>query len=187
VTMTHQDDQQLIEEVLNGSLDGFAKLMGRYQDKLDAMLSYYCHSREEIEDLTQETFIKCYQSLDSFDRSRPFFPWLKTIALNGLRMELRRKQRETRRLEALCHERRIDMAETGVSEDSDERFAALRRCLQDMPKQQKQLVEARYGQNLPIVELARKRGCTTEALAMFLMRLRRALRDCIEQRLRVRR
>ncbi len=47
-------------------------------------------SREDADDLTQETFIRAYQNLRRYDRSKKFFTWLYTIGINLIRNHLKK-------------------------------------------------------------------------------------------------
>jgi len=58
-------------------------------DKIYRLALRYTQDKNQAEDLTQETFLRAYQNLASYDRSKPAGPWLCTIAANLCRNWLR--------------------------------------------------------------------------------------------------
>jgi len=75
-------DQELVQRTLAGELSAFEKLVCRYQQAVFSIVFRILRNKEEAEDIVQESFIKCYQSLDKYDQGRPFTPWLYRIASN---------------------------------------------------------------------------------------------------------
>ncbi len=80
--MQNTQERLLIEETLNGNLDAFGELIKRYQNSVFNVCYRMLGNKQDAEDLTQETFIKSYKKMKSFDTSRPFGPWIRKIAVN---------------------------------------------------------------------------------------------------------
>lgn len=59
---------------------GFAALVDEHQDKLRNFLFRYTRSREDAEDLTQDTFVKAFRNIHRYDSKYSFSTWLYTIA-----------------------------------------------------------------------------------------------------------
>lgn len=59
-------DQQLVEQVQRGDKRAFDLLVIKYQRRLARLLSRFIRDPAEVEDITQETFIKAYRALPSF-------------------------------------------------------------------------------------------------------------------------
>lgn len=88
-----RSDEQLVSDHAAGDADAFRVLVERYHDPLLRFLIRLTGSRAAAEDVFQETFLQVHTSLDSFDVSRRFKPWLFTIAANKGRDALRRSAR----------------------------------------------------------------------------------------------
>jgi len=88
-----QLDHDLLRRVQQGDTVAFSNLVERYRDRLMNVIGRMPISREEAEDIVQETFVRVYQHRDSFDFKHCFSTWLYTIALNLARNELRKKKR----------------------------------------------------------------------------------------------
>jgi RNA polymerase sigma-70 factor (ECF subfamily) len=75
-------DQQLVERVQRGDKRAFELLVEKYQRKLARLLSRMIRDPGEVEDVTQEAFIKAYRALPSFRGDSAFYTWLYRIGIN---------------------------------------------------------------------------------------------------------
>ena len=75
-------DQQLVERALRGDKHAFVLLVSKYQRKLGRLLSRFIRDAAEVEDVTQEAFIKAYRALPSFRGDSAFYTWLYRIGIN---------------------------------------------------------------------------------------------------------
>jgi len=75
-------DKQLVARVQKGDNRAFDLLVLKYQYKVQAIVSRYINDREEVNDVTQEAFIKAYRALGKFRGDSQFYTWLYRIAVN---------------------------------------------------------------------------------------------------------
>ena len=75
-------DSVLIDKAKNGNEGAFKILVNKYYPRVYASLFSFTKSKEDSEDLTQQTFIKVWQQLDSFRGESAFFTWVYRIAIN---------------------------------------------------------------------------------------------------------
>ena len=75
-------DQQLVERAQQGDKHAFELLVAKYQRKLGRLLSRFVRDPAEVEDVTQEAFIKAYRALPSFRGESAFYTWLYRIGIN---------------------------------------------------------------------------------------------------------
>src|SRR5512143_3834379 len=75
-------DQQLVERAQSGDKKAFELLVLKYQRKLARLLSRFVRDPAEVEDVTQEAFIKAYRALPSFRGDSAFYMWLYRIGIN---------------------------------------------------------------------------------------------------------
>ena len=75
-------DQQLVERAQRGDKRAFELLVLKYQRKLGRLLSRFVRDPAEVEDVTQEAFIKAYRALPSFRGDSAFYTWLYRIRIN---------------------------------------------------------------------------------------------------------
>jgi len=75
-------DEQIIALVLKGETDLFEEIVKRYQDKIFRFVYQKVLNYDDALELTQEVFLKVYNSLKKFDIKRKFSPWIYKIAQN---------------------------------------------------------------------------------------------------------
>ena len=92
--MTASDtDQQLVQRAQRGDLRAFDLLVLKYQGRIAALVSRYVSDAGEVEDVTQEAFIKAYRALGKFRGDSAFYTWLYRIAANAAKNHLFAKGR----------------------------------------------------------------------------------------------
>jgi RNA polymerase sigma-70 factor (ECF subfamily) len=80
--MTEETDQQLVDRVLDGDKNAFNLLVLRYQHRVAGLVSRFIQDAQEVEDVSQEAFIKAYRALPLFRGDSAFYTWLYRIAVN---------------------------------------------------------------------------------------------------------
>ncbi len=75
-------DQQLVERAQRGDKHAFELLVAKYQRKLGRLISRFVRDPAEVEDVTQEAFIKAYRALPGFRGESAFYTWLYRIGIN---------------------------------------------------------------------------------------------------------
>lgn len=105
------DDSVLIKKAQNGDKESFGSLAVKYYKNIYNLAYRMTQSREEAKDVTQETFLRAYEALGTFDSKRPFLPWIYRIAWN-LCADIGRKTLRTPREEPL-------QEETGILKEDD--------------------------------------------------------------------
>lgn len=159
-------DAELLRRHIQGDPEAFAALIRRYQDPLFGFLARYCGDRALAEDVFQETFLQVHQSAGMFDTSRPFRPWLYTVAVNKARDAMRKKSRHTTSpLDANIS--RSDGSESTFAElmpsnipspdeisSNLETRSAVKRMVDEMPETLRKVLILSYFQELPQKEIA---------------------------------
>ena len=80
--MAGDSDQQLVARVQAGDKRAFDLLVLKYQHKIAGLVSRFIHDADEVQDVTQEAFIKAYKALGNFRGDSQFYTWLYRIAIN---------------------------------------------------------------------------------------------------------
>jgi RNA polymerase sigma-70 factor (ECF subfamily) len=75
-------DRQLVTRAQGGDKQAFSLLVEKYQRKLARLLSRFIRDPAEVEDVTQEAFIKAYRALPAFRGDSAFYTWLYRIGIN---------------------------------------------------------------------------------------------------------
>ncbi len=88
------EDARLVQAFLGGNHQAFNTLVGRWQSKIHHFAYRYFASSDDAAEITQKTFIKAYQKLDTLDDVQKFGSWLYRIANNLCLDELKRAGRK---------------------------------------------------------------------------------------------
>jgi RNA polymerase sigma-70 factor (ECF subfamily) len=183
------DDSDAVVQVLAGDRDAFEHLVRRYHRKLYYYVAGKMADGSEAEDIVQKAFVTAYHSLTSFEQERSFYDWLRGIALNHCRNEWRQAARRSRLKGELLDAKRAEwqleqLDQPGALED--ERMSALRQCLDTLGAHDRQVVQQRFVEELPLAEIGQGMGKTTEGARQYLFRLRLRLAECVKRRLQFR-
>jgi RNA polymerase sigma-70 factor (ECF subfamily) len=76
------EDSSLVQETLEGNQLSFQLLIERYQERIFGLVRHYTRSAVEVEDIVQDTFIKAFRKLSTFQHQSSFSTWLYRIAVN---------------------------------------------------------------------------------------------------------
>ncbi len=75
-------DARLVERVQRGDKRAFDLLMGKYQHRIQVLVARYLRDPDDVQDVTQEAFVKAYRALPKFRAESQFYTWLYRIAIN---------------------------------------------------------------------------------------------------------
>ncbi len=78
------DDADLVQNTLDGDGAAFEVLVERYQRRLFGLVRHYSRNAAEVEDIVQDTFLKAYSRLSTFQQTSAFYTWLYRIATNTI-------------------------------------------------------------------------------------------------------
>jgi len=165
-------DKSLIDAHRQGDKTAFAELVRRYGDSVLGYLTKMSGSREQAEDLFQETFKRVHEKAHTL-RGNRFKPWLFTIATNVAIDGMRRR----RRLRVVSLNQKLDCAdgrceELGAvavadnrCEPSQEMIRAeqkeqVQRAIESLPANQRATLVLAYYQQLKYQEVAEALGCS---------------------------
>lgn len=83
-------DMAIVREVQAGDVAAFDRLIGKYRERVFGVIYNMTANREDAADLTQDAFIKAFQSINRFGGQSSFFTWLYRIAINSTLSHLRK-------------------------------------------------------------------------------------------------
>lgn len=177
------DEKQSIVRILAGDIDLYTHIVRCHHRDVYRIVSAMLYRQDQAEELAQEVFVAAFEHLDQFKLHGDFGRWIKEIARNTVRMELRRRSREERRRDS-CRELLPQILDNETSsEEEQQRLAALAECRQRLAPKLASVFHLRYAENLSLQEIAGKIQSTAEAVRKILARGRLMLRDCIQEKM----
>jgi RNA polymerase sigma-70 factor (ECF subfamily) len=152
-----------------------------------ASLRRYCLAltgeADAADDVVQETFLEVQRAFRRFEAGGDFGAWLRGIARN-VAARRREKYARTRRLTVSLDPRVVSELESLVqAEEMSEAgpVETLRKCLEKLQPDDRELVRARYEADTDVKGLAERAGRTLSWAKTRLMRLRWALAECVRR------
>ena len=181
--MTREQEAQIVNKVLRGDVNAFETLVVEYEKNVYAITQRMTGNAEDAADMTQETFIKAYNSLGSFRGDSKFSVWLYRIANNVCLDFLRSRSRKPTVSLSVeddeGEETQLDVAdesqspelllERGLTRD------AVRRGLDTLPPDYKQILLLREIQGLSYEEIASALGIDLGTVKSRIFRARKKL------------
>jgi len=181
-------DQTLISRTRNGDHGAFETLIQKYRHQLSNLVCWHAGPAADTDDILQIILCKVYFSLKKFDINRPFYPWLRRIAVNRCFDERRRLMRR----KALTFAE-LDMEETQVEaeaasgfsanpyseENREELRAMLQTVLRQLPDEYRQVLILHHLRQLSYEEIAPILKCSPQAARVKACRARAALRKLL--------
>ncbi|MDD2513587.1 MAG: RNA polymerase sigma factor [Proteiniphilum sp.] len=170
-------DEQLIREIISGNDSAFKTLMERYQLQVFRTAMGFVHTKEDAEDITQNIFIRVYQSLNTFQGDAEFSTWLYRITVNMCLNDLRRN-RKNRLLQSLetFFSVKSDQKTPLEELESAERDQRIRVAIDSLPEQQRMaFILSRY-EELPQRQIAAVMKRSEGAVEQLLQRAKENLR-----------
>jgi RNA polymerase sigma-70 factor (ECF subfamily) len=171
--MTPTEENRIVERVLQGEREAFAALVDAYKGAIFNLAFRMTDSRQDADDLSQETFVRAYRNLRQFDPRKRFFTWIYTIGLNLIRNHLKKHGREKSRETAArsSSEAAIDQgAQTEQEMMQAQEIGRLEIGLQKLPADLREAVVLRFYQDLSFEEIATILDATLSAVKMRVYR-----------------
>lgn len=162
----------------------FTQLVAEQHQQLRSFVRSLGVDLDWVDDLAQETFLVAWRERDSFDRQQDYGKWLRGIARNLIRNELRKQQRHKRLLHKGLTELLLSAAEPETDSEpwAASQIPTLRDCVEMLAPKSRQLVAGRYGDGWKAPDLADHFGMTPAAVRKALARIRQQLKECIDLR-----
>lgn len=163
-TKSKIDDIKLIDDALKGIQPSYEKLMKKYYQLIYNLVYRMISKKEDVEDLTQEAFIKAFNSLQNFDRQFSFSTWLFKIATNNAIDYLRKKKLHTFSIDKQIESDDSDFSfEIPDSENKPDKHIMdkemrkiLDEAIESLPPKYKQVIEMRHKGEFEYEEIAKE-------------------------------
>ncbi len=140
--------------------------------------------REQTLEVLQRTNLVLCRKADEFERGSSFAASACTIAKFQV-MAWRKSEGAGHLVFTDQVNQLLDRSVNEEAESVDERIPLLRQCLEGLKEQDRTLIQQRYRDGEPIVEIAKTLAKTVDAVGMRLSRIRRQLGDCVRTKLKV--
>lgn len=172
--MTAPTDRDLILRARRGDAEAYGELVKCYQTSVFNVCYRILHERGEAEDLAQESFMRAYDRLVTFDIEREFGPWIRRVAANVCLNHLE-SQHSTADLIDEWDADESPRPEAVV--EVHERNEQIRRALASLPAHYRVIIELRHYQELSYDEIAAELNIPLSDVKSHLFRARKLLAE----------
>ena len=189
---TSVGDLPLVTRLQRGDQDAFESLVRTHGGRLLSVARRFLGSNEDAEDAVQETFIKAFKSIHTFEERAQLHTWLHRIVVNTSLMKLRERRRKPQEsIDDLLPTFVADGHQTTESREwSDalverkETAAIVRQAIARLPEQHRTVLILRDIEERDTAETAAILGTTTTVVKVRLHRARQALRTLLDREFR---
>lgn len=173
----------------NGDERAFSTLMQVYWDQMYVMLFRMTKSPVEADDLTMESFVKAFSSLDKFTPTNSFYTWLFRIAINtGIDFVRRRRLDQTSIEDIRVNTQDGNFEYTFPSNDANpeenliyqQRKQALLNAMQKLSPLYREMIEMRYFDDLSYEQIAEKINLPLGTVKIRLYRAKNILKTLLQ-------
>jgi len=183
MTAAPREDLALVRETLAGNQLSFQLLVERYAPRMFALVRHYTQSAVEVEDIVQDTFLKAFRRLESFQEQSSFYTWLCRIAINTALDTLKRAGRnpvqsvEDPELVTSPERRGAALPAPDTRLEQQEVAAVTQRVLAELPEIFRTVLVLREFEEMAYQEIADLLGISIGTVESRLFRARARFRE----------
>ncbi|WP_348076378.1 RNA polymerase sigma factor [Flavobacterium sp.] len=183
--MTIIDDKHYINQIIEGNSNAFAVLVDRYKDLVFTLAYKMVKNREEAEEISQDTFIKIFKSLNKFKGESKFSTWVYKITYNTCLDRLKKSKKEN----SVVYIEDFSGHQVNVIEsvfdaiDEKERNEKIQDCLSLLPSEDAFLLTLYYFDDQSIEEIAKVMDSNANNIKVKLFRSRKKMASILNKRL----
>ena len=183
--MIKADDQQYIRLVREGDTNAFAVLVDRYKDMVFTLSLKMLKDREEAEEVSQDTFLKIYKSLNKFNGESKFSTWIYKVAFNTCldRLKKNKRSQPVTTLDDFNEQEAISLINVLDLIEERERKKMIQDCLQWLPGEDSFLLTLYYFEEQSLEEIATIIGINPNNVKIRLYRSRKKLMALLKEHL----
>jgi RNA polymerase sigma factor (sigma-70 family) len=186
------EDSRLIQEALSGDDRAFKKLMRKYHDAIYSFIFRMIRDREQVEDLTQEAFIKAFNSLRNFNEEYAFSTWLYKIATNNSIDYIRKRKLPmysiNKPIESKNSNYTFELPDNSLQADkaliSNQRTKLLNAAIAKLPEKYKKVIRLRHTEERSYEEIATILKLPLGTVKAHIFRARELLYKALKDKIR---
>jgi RNA polymerase sigma-70 factor (ECF subfamily) len=174
-----REEADLVGRARQGESCAFGELVRRYQRRVYGVARRIVRRHELADDVVQETFLRAYDRLDSFDTGRPFGPWICRIAANLAINELRSPRAREQPLPEGHEEEPSQEASPLAAVLGGEIGGIVAAAMEALPPEQRAVLVLRAVEELSYGEIATTLGIAEGTVMSRLHRARRRVAEAL--------
>ncbi|GAB1430296.1 RNA polymerase sigma factor RpoE [Ignavibacteria bacterium] len=183
------EDAVTVRRILDGDNNAFQALEKKYRRLITSLIRKMIRNDSDVADLVQESFIKAYVGLSSYQPEFPFSAWLYRIASNTCIDFLRKRRVQTISIDAPITaddgDMHIEIPDTSYLADThiyaDERKQLLRQALESLPEKYLRVMKMRHEEELEYQDIADRLEVPIGTVKALIFRARKRMYEALKQ------
>ena len=165
-------EKEILELVKKEDREAYQEIVVRYMKRAYYITLGFVRNPDDAMDISQESFVKAFRKIKSFNAQRPFFPWfyklMKNLCIDHLKRSSRNKEVPLEEVHVLIEEK-----------EDKELKEVLWRGMEKLPFEQKEIIILRYFQQLSYQEIAEMTGKPIGTVMSSLYYAKKRLKETI--------
>jgi len=186
------EDAALVKRAIAGDQKAFKSLARRYKNAVALIVFKLVRDRTQVEDLTQEVFIKAFQHLDDFDYAHQFASWLFKIANNHCIDYIRKKKLRVYSIDdqvktedgEIEYEIPDSTYEPDLNMLREQKARLIHHAIDSLPKKYREVIILRHQEELSYDEIAEETGLPVNTIKVQLFRAREMMYKYLKDRIK---
>ncbi len=179
--MSDLPDRLLLLQAKQGNTAAFGEMVRRYQNAVFSVCYRLQGNRQEAEDMSQQTFIRAYQRLYTFEAERPFLPWIRRVAANICLNAMERRRLESVDVDSVEARLRAPPTDDPVEQAAEQdRVERLHAAILALPPAYRAVIELRHFQELSYEEVSEMLNLPLNTVKSHLFRARKLLAEALK-------
>lgn len=184
------EDFAIITQILDGDSNAYGKLVAKYSRVVNALIRKMIRDEDDVDDLTQETFIKAFKALPSFKEGFSFSSWIYRIASNTCIDFMRRKRFNFVSIDQPISKHGDDEQYIDIEDESNtpeleyllnERKKAVEIAIEQLPDNYRTIIKMRHEDELEYIEISKLLNMPLGTVKAHLFRARKLLLATLKQ------
>ncbi len=175
-------DAELVRQTIAEDETAFAVLAARYRSRAFASASRFARGRQELEDLTQDIFLKIWKGLPTFREDAPFEHWFMTIVVRTC-YDFLRKNRKRREREVLTEDATdyfVNQGENSRAHQQKEAWEVVQHLLEQLNEKDRTVITLLELEERSIKEIAELTGWSESNVKVRAHRARKKMKQIYE-------
>jgi len=175
--MDKADDLYYVEAVRKGNVQAFSFLVEKYQNMIYSLALKLLKKPEDAEEMAQDTFIKAFQKIDSYEGKSRFSTWLYSITYNACISELRKRRIHFSSIDdrQISDQDEMKMHDYYRETKKEDQEKYLNLALAKLPEDDQVLVTLYYYENQSMDEISVITGLTVSNIKVKIHRARKRM------------
>jgi RNA polymerase sigma-70 factor (ECF subfamily) len=188
---SREEDIKLIHSALRGEQSAFKRLMKKYHDPIYNLIARIIRNKGQVEDLTQEAFVKAFASLKNFNEEYAFSTWLYKIATNSSIDYIRKRKLDTFSIDKPIaleeSDYTFELPDTTYQPDKNliqrQRTHLIEEAIDRLPEKYKKVIVLRHTEDRDYAEIAKMLKLPIGTVKAHIFRARELLNKYLRDKI----